>query len=41
MFIAFTLTSYFGPQIMRSVYSSTGAYQNAFLIACGLSIVGV
>lgn len=41
MFIGFALAGYFGPQIMRSVYSSTGAYQNAFLIACGLSVAGV
>ena len=41
MFIGFALAGYFGPQIMSSVYSSTGAYQNAFLIACALSVVGV
>ncbi len=41
MFIGFALAGYFGPQIMRNVYSSTGAYQNAFLIACGLSVAGI
>ncbi|CUQ18029.1 L-lactate MFS transporter [Clostridium baratii] len=41
MFIGFALAGYFGPQIMNSVYSSTGSYQNAFLIACGLSVAGV
>lgn len=41
MFIGFALAGYFGPQIMRSVYESTGVYQNAFLIACGLNIAGI
>lgn len=41
MFIGFALAGYFGPQIMRSVYGSTGFYQNAFLIACGLNIIGI
>ncbi len=41
MFIGFALAGYFGPQIMRSVYNSTGIYQNAFLIACGLNIAGI
>lgn len=41
MFIGFALAGYFGPQIMRSVYASTGVYQNAFLIACGLNIAGI
>lgn len=41
MFIGFALSGYFGPTAMRSVYASTGSYQNAFLIACGLSLVGV
>lgn len=41
MFIGFALAGYFGPQIMRNVYQSSGAYQNAFLIACGLSAAGV
>ena len=41
MFIGFALAGYFGPQIMRSVYESTGVYQNAFLIACGLNAAGI
>ncbi|TGY97994.1 MFS transporter [Petralouisia muris] len=41
MFIGFALAGYFGPQIMSNVYHSTGAYQNAFLIACGLSAAGI
>ncbi len=41
MFIGFALAGYFGPQIMRSVYASTGVYQNAFLIACGLNLLGI
>lgn len=41
MFIGFALAGYFGPQIMSSVYQGTGAYQNAFLIACGLSAAGI
>ncbi len=41
MFIGFALAGYFGPQIMRNVYSKSGAYQNAFLIACGLSAAGI
>ncbi|MBE7723378.1 MAG: OFA family MFS transporter [Enterocloster citroniae] len=41
MFIGFALAGYFGPQIMRNVYASTGVYQNAFLIACGLNVMGI
>ena len=41
MFIGFALAGYFGPQIMRSVADSTGAYQSAFLIACACSAAGV
>lgn len=41
MFIGFAMAGYFGPQIMRNVYAQTGAYQNAFLIACGLSVAGI
>ena len=41
MFIGFALAGYFGPQIMSNVYNSSGAYQNAFLIACGLSGAGI
>lgn len=41
MFIGFALAGYFGPQIMSNVYNGSGAYQNAFLIACGLSAAGI
>ena len=41
MFIGFALAGYFGPQIMRNTFASTGAYANAFLIACAFSVVGV
>lgn len=41
MFIGFALAGYFGPQIMRGVYAAYGIYQNAFLIAAGLSAIGV
>ena len=41
MFIGFALAGYFGPQIMRNTFASTGAYQKAFLIACAFSLVGV
>ena len=41
MFIGFALAGYFGPQIMRNTFASTGAYQQAFLIAICFSVVGV
>jgi len=41
MFIGFALAGYFGPQIMRGVYASTGAYQNAFIIALSFSVAGI
>ncbi|MBE5956776.1 MAG: OFA family MFS transporter [Lachnospiraceae bacterium] len=41
MFVGFALAGYFGPQIMSSIYAKAGAYQNAFLIACALNVVGV
>lgn len=41
MFVGFALAGYFGPQIMSNVYTQTGAYQNAFLIACGLCAAGI
>jgi len=41
MFIGFALAGYFGPQIMSNIYNQSGAYQNAFLIACGLSFAGI
>ena len=41
MFIGFALAGYFGPSMMRSVYAADCAYQSAFLIAAGLSAVGI
>lgn len=41
MFIGFAISGYFGPTIMSNVYRSTGEYQEAFLIACILNIIGV
>ncbi len=41
MFIGFALAGYFGPTIMSGVYQDTGAYQNAFLIAAALSVLGL
>ena len=41
MFIGFALAGYFGPSVMRSVYAADGSYQRAFLIAAGLSAVGI
>lgn len=41
MFIGFAAAGYFGPSIMRSIYASSGAYQKAFLAACGLNAAGI
>ncbi|MBQ7149264.1 MAG: OFA family MFS transporter [Pseudobutyrivibrio sp.] len=41
MFIGFALAGYFGPQIMAKTVASTGTYQQAFLIAACISVVGV
>ncbi len=41
MFIGFALAGYFGPQIMRNTYAVTGAYSQAFMIACVFAAVGV
>jgi MFS family permease len=41
MFIGFALAGYFGPQIMRGTYASTGAYQKAFIIAVSFSVTGI
>ncbi|WP_019910973.1 L-lactate MFS transporter [Paenibacillus sp. HW567] len=40
MFIGFALAGYFGPSIMRSVYSADGSYQRAFVIAAIFGITG-
>lgn len=41
MFIGFAFAGYFGPQIMRNIHASSGAYQGAFLAAAVLSGVGI
>lgn len=41
MFIGFALAGLFGPMIMTQVYNSTGAYQNAFIIAGAFSVGGI
>ena len=41
MFVGFALAGFFGPTIMKSIYESTGAYQNAFIVAGALSIFGI
>lgn len=40
MFIGLAIAGYFGPTVMRSVYSTDGAYGRAFAIGCILSLVG-
>lgn len=41
MFIGFALSGFFGPQVMSRLYAANGTYQQAFLVACGLSVVGI
>lgn len=41
MFIGFAISGYFGPTVMSNIYRSTGEYQEAFLIAAILNIVGI
>lgn len=41
MFIGFAISGYFGPTIMRNVFSADGAYQRAFLISAAFSAAGV
>ncbi len=41
MFIAFALAGVLGPMIMRSVFASTGSYQNAYIICIVLAVVGL
>lgn len=41
MFIGFAISGYFGPTIMSKIYRSTGEYQEAFLIAAILNILGI
>lgn len=40
MFIGFALAGYFGPSIMKNVYSTDGSYQRAFVIAAIFGITG-
>jgi MFS family permease len=41
MFIGFALAGFFGPSIMSKIYSNTQNYQNTFLVAMVLAIVGI
>lgn len=41
MFIGFAIAGFFGPTIMGNCYRSTGSYQQAFAIGCGLSVAGI
>lgn len=41
MFIGFAAAGYLGPTVMSAVYSRTGDYHPAFLIAMGLAAVGI
>jgi MFS family permease len=41
MFIGFALAGYFGPSIMKNVYSADGSYQRAFVIAAIFGITGI
>ncbi len=41
MFIGFGLSAIIGPTVMTTVYNSSGSYQNAFLIAASLSVLGI
>ena len=40
MFIGFALAGYFGPSIMKNVYSADSSYQRAFVIAAIFGITG-
>lgn len=41
MFIGFALAGFFGPTVVGSILSSTGAYTNAFFVAGALSALGI
>ncbi len=41
MFIGFAISGYFGPTVMSRIFKATGEYQEAFLVACGLNIMGI
>lgn len=40
MFIGLAAAGYFGPSVMRNIYSTDGAYARAFLIACACAAAG-
>ena len=41
MFFGFSAAGLIGPQIMSSIYKSSGAYQPAFLVAAVMAVVGL
>lgn len=41
MCIGFALAGYLGPQLMKSIYNSTGSYGNAFLAAFVFAVAGL
>ncbi len=41
MFIGFALAGYLGPTLMSAVYSRTGGYSMAFMVAVGLAAAGI
>lgn len=41
MFIGLALAGYFGPTVMRNVFSTDGTYQRAFLISATFSAIGI
>ena len=41
MFVGFALAGFFGPTVVGSILSSTGAYTNAFFVAGALSALGI
>ncbi|WP_099466637.1 L-lactate MFS transporter [Konateibacter massiliensis] len=41
MFIGFAFAGFFGPTLMKQIYTRDAAYQNAFLAAIGISAVGL
>ena len=41
MFIGFAFAGYVGPNVMKSIYASSGVYTGAFLFAAALNVVGL
>ncbi|WP_031556508.1 OFA family MFS transporter [Lachnospira multipara] len=41
MFIGFAIAGYFGPQIMRNTFASTGEYKTAFMYAICFAVIGL